>query len=319
METTDNVDALRAQLNESLERGNAAEAVMLAKQLKVALLARGTLDERDKKSLAGVESILQLSGEQPTPGKARWGLIAVLVLVAVAVVVFALRPASDFDNATRRMLDKLDKVDNAVTAGVKLADYEAVTHTLKEDSDTYHVDYFTEHGTDVFVQAIAMTVTFDLAIRVNWMKAERLAGNTFTISDPVKFAEFPLGWRIAHQTLTLANTSFRKDKAPVTRSLSTLAGRLSGHWGDGKTEFYFGPVTDQGVAWTVTRDVAANRLDVGVILLEMRPNDEAQITRIGKYHEAQYQWIVTIPTDGSHLVNRTTNQDLKRLDDNTVP
>src|SRR5437870_588042 len=100
-----------------------------------------------------------------------------MVVVAAAGAYLWLHSSGNFERDTRQLLDKLEKVDMAVTSGVKRADYAAVAEPLKEASENYVMQYGSTNGGEPVPQAVKIAVTSYLTELKFWQQHNEIAGN----------------------------------------------------------------------------------------------------------------------------------------------
>lgn len=316
-------------LNECLEQKRHDEAVRLATELRDALLREEHLDERQRKSLDGAESVIQCfsigtktvaAGGHQRARLIFWTLVAGLVVVGLGVYIYT-RPAAAYERAVRAILTALEKVDAAVGSGVNLREYHQQVMQLQSTRGTFQGDYLDEKAQEVTYQAVVLAVKLHEEAVNDWARNKALSGAAISITDePSKSAPYPVFWRLARAAKTVAQASLHHESINVSRDVNTVIGRLPGHWANDVTDLYYGNTGQPDVGWEVLKHHKTNLTIFAVYYITRAGEGEATLLRASWGHP-QDEYTVTISNDGKEYVEEASGdrRPFKRVGQETLP
>ena len=265
------LDALRARLNESLQQRRFDDAVEAARGLRNLLKSKPVLNPRELKSLAGAESVLRRFAEEGSTDVSGARRMKIVWAVGTAIVVLSILLYAAFhrygpDPYTRdanKALEALDRIDGAVSKPLSLGDYQHLVRKEREPIEAFLSKFRDEKRGDLGFSAIAAALgAYDSAL-TEWPKSPS-ASKRLSTSDNDPKIPFPRLWLAAHAYEAIGRRMVRKEPAPaVTLNPIHPLARLVGHWSDGTTDVYYSPVdSTTGIGVFITRSSRTGATDM---------------------------------------------------------
>lgn len=335
------LDALRARLNESLQQRRFDDAVEAARSLRDLLKSKPVLNPRELKSLAGAESVLRRFAEEGSTDvsgarkmKIVWAVgTAVVVLSILLYAIFHRYGPEPYTRAAEKALEALDHIDGAVSKPLSLGDYQSTMRKEREAIESFLSKYRDEKRGDLGFAAIAASLSAYDSVMTEWPKSPA-SSKRLSTSEVEPKVPFPRLWLAAHAYEAIARRVVRKEPAPTaTVDAANPLARLVGHWSDGTTDVYYSPTDPAtGIGIFITRSSRTGATDVAAYenapppalkgeAVFTRPRVSATPTagsielRIVQYLPRASTLVVRVSVD--HLAGGTLQ--LVKLDDKTQP
>ena len=265
------LDGLRAALNDSLREKRYDDAVEAAGLLRDLLKSKASLNPRELKSLAGAESVLRRFSEQGSTdlsgvrrAKMAWAIGTGIVVLAILAAAILFRSGPDpYTHAAELALEALDRIDAAVSKPIGVGDYQRLVRKEHEPVEAFLSKYRDDHRGDLGYSAVAAALAAYDSVMNDWPKSAG-SGKRLSTSEPPGNVPFPRIWLAAHAYEFLARRVIRKEPLPQgKRDLTTAIGRLVGHWSDGSIDIYYSPIDPQsGLGTYLTRSSRSGSLDL---------------------------------------------------------
>lgn len=336
------LDALRARLNESLAQRRYDEAVEAARYLRDLLKSKPVLNPRELKSLAGAESVLRRFAEEGSTdltsvrkAKMAWAIGTGIIVLGILLFAVLHRSGPDpYTKAANLALQALDDIDSAVSQPIGLSDYQRIVRKEREKVEAFLSQFREERRADVGYAAVAASLSAYDAVMSEWPKSPA-SSKRLSTSEVAPTVAFPRLWMAAHTYEGIARRLIHKEPLvmPSPDPSHPLA-RLVGHWSDGTLDVYYSPVDPtSGLGVFMTRSSRTNAVDVAAYESAPPPtakNPDAIFTRprvsatptAGSIEMRIVQYLprastIVLRVSPDHLAGGSLQ--LVRLDDKTMP